>query len=73
MTRFVPDITDVLLAARFLDGKIRKTPCEMSPALEERTGRQVALKWENQQICASFKVRGALNKMFSLNEKEKEA
>jgi len=73
MTRFVPDITDVLLAARFLDGKIRKTPCEMSPALEQRTGRQVALKWENQQICASFKVRGALNKMFSLTEKEKEA
>ncbi|MEJ2597291.1 MAG: pyridoxal-phosphate dependent enzyme [Anaerolineales bacterium] len=30
------------------------------------------LKWENRQLTGSFKVRGALNKILSLSEREKE-
>lgn len=66
-----PTITDVLLAARFLKGRIHRTPTEYSYPLSRRSGAQVFVKWENQQKCRSFKIRGALNKMFSLTEKEK--
>ncbi len=67
-----PRITDVLEARRFLSGRVRKTPIERSDPLSEAAGSSVYLKWENQQICGSFKVRGALNKMFSLGVDEKQ-
>jgi threonine dehydratase len=35
------------------------------------TGAQVCLKLENQQHAGSFKIRGAINKMFSLSEAER--
>lgn len=66
-----PTITDVLLAARFLQGRIHRTPLEYSFPLSEKSGTEVFVKWENQQKCRSFKIRGALNKMFSLSEEEK--
>lgn len=66
-----PTITDVLLAARFLKGRIHRTPTEYSFPFSEKSGAEVYVKWENQQICRSFKIRGALNKMFSLSEEEK--
>jgi len=67
-----PAMSDILLANRFLEGRIRRTPLEKSLQLGEITGGEVFLKWENQQIAGSFKIRGALNKMFSLEEKERE-
>lgn len=67
-----PGITDVLLAYRFLKDRVRHTPIEYSHALSEKTGAEVFIKWENQQICNSFKVRGALNRMYHLSEKERE-
>jgi len=66
-----PCITHVLEARRFLSGRVRKTPLERSAPLSEITCAGVYLKWENQQVCGSFKVRGALNKMFSLGPEEK--
>ena len=66
-----PKITDILLAARFLQGRIRSTPLEYSFPLSEKSGAQVFVKWENYQKCGSFKIRGALNKMFSLSEEER--
>jgi len=47
-------------AAVFLEGRIRHTPVEESPALSERLGVPVWLKLECLQITGSFKVRGAL-------------
>jgi threonine dehydratase len=64
-------ITDILLAARFLNGKIRRTPIEFSPALSSMTGGQVWLKLENQQIAGSFKPRGAFNRMFAMSMEER--
>lgn len=64
-------ITDILLAARFLNGRIRRTPLEYSPALSSVTGAQVWLKLENQQIAGSFKPRGAFNRMFAMSEEER--
>ncbi|MCF7936413.1 MAG: threonine/serine dehydratase [Synergistales bacterium] len=66
-----PTITDVLQARIFLAGRMRHTPTEFSPSLSEGTGREIYLKWENRQICGSFKIRGALNKMYSLTEEER--
>lgn len=66
-----PSITDVLLAARFLRGRIRRTPLERSFPLSDRTGAQVFVKWENQQLTGSFKLRGALNRVCALTEEER--
>ncbi|MDD4364675.1 MAG: threonine/serine dehydratase [Synergistales bacterium] len=67
----VPTITDVLEARRFLRGRVRHTPTELSPSLSDRMGAPIFIKWENHQICGSFKLRGALNRMFSLSEEER--
>ncbi len=66
-----PTITDVLLAARFLRGRVHRTPMEYSFPMSRKSGAEVFVKWENQQMCRSFKIRGALNKMFALTEEEK--
>ena len=67
-----PQFYDVLLAARFLRGRIRHTPTERSEPLSRLSGAEVFVKWENHQICGSFKIRGALNKMFSLSPEDRE-
>ncbi|HYX21126.1 MAG TPA: pyridoxal-phosphate dependent enzyme [Thermoanaerobaculia bacterium] len=53
------DMRLVLEARRALDGRIRRTPIEPSPALSERAGVPVFLKLENLQLTGSFKIRGA--------------
>ncbi len=50
---------------------IKRTPLEPSPALSELTGAKVYLKWENEQLTGSFKLRGALNKLRALSPGEK--
>ena len=67
-----PTVTDVLKAYKFLHGKVRHTPTEYSPKLSEIAGAPIYIKWENQQIRGSFKLRGALYKMNSLNDEERE-
>jgi threonine dehydratase len=53
-------------AARRLQGRVRRTPLEVAPALSMSVGVEVLLKLENQQRTGSFKVRGALNAIASL-------
>lgn len=66
-----PGITDVVKAYRFLKNRVRHTPTEYSFPLSEICGAPVYMKWENQQICGSFKLRGALYKMNSLSPEER--
>jgi threonine dehydratase len=47
------------------------SPCPRSAAISETTGYPVFLKFENLQRTGAFKERGALNKLLSLNEKER--
>ena len=47
------------------------TPCLHSRTLSEITGAQVYLKFENHQFTASFKERGALNKLLSLTPEQR--
>ncbi len=47
-------------------GSVLDTPCLHSRTLSEITGAEVYIKFENLQFTASFKERGALNKLLSL-------
>lgn len=68
----IPTITDILIARKMLWGKVRHTPLEYSFPLSALTGAHVYLKLENQQHANSFKIRGAINKMYALSEAERE-
>lgn len=74
MTDNLPiSIDDVRSAAKALDGQIERTSLRRSRTLSEITGADVWIKFENRQFTASFKERGALNKLSSLSDDEKEA
>ncbi len=61
-------IDDIRAAAKAIHGHVVDTPCLHSRTLSEITGAQVYLKFENHQFTASFKERGALNKLLSLDK-----
>jgi threonine dehydratase len=64
-------IGDIRAAASRLRGEIIDTPCMPSRTLSAMTGCEVFLKFENLQFTASFKERGALNKMAQLTDVER--
>src|SRR5512145_3125995 len=64
-------LQDVLAAAGALGGNIVHTPCLHSRTLSDITGAQIYLKFENHQFTASFKERGALNKLLSLTSEQR--
>ena len=59
---------DIEAAAKRLTGQVLDTPCVESKTLGQIIGAQVFLKFENLQFTASFKERGALNKLATLIE-----
>ena len=59
---------DIEAAAGRLAGQVLDTPCVESRTLGQIAGCQVFLKFENLQFTASFKERGALNKLLALVE-----
>ncbi|MCW5638227.1 MAG: threonine ammonia-lyase [Rubrivivax sp.] len=58
-------------AAERLAGQVVRTPCLHSRTLSALCGCEVYLKFENHQFTASFKERGALNKMAQLSASER--
>jgi len=66
-------LSDIQAAAKVIDGHVVNTPCMHSRTLSEITGAEVYLKFENHQFTASFKERGALNKLASLTSTEKQS
>lgn len=68
---YEPTFQNVVKAYRFLKTKVRHTPTEFSYPLSETAGVPVYIKWDNQQLCGSFKIRGALYKMNSLTDGER--
>jgi threonine dehydratase len=62
---------DIRAAARRISGAVEQTPLVHSRTLSRLTDAQVFLKFENLQFTASFKERGALNKLLSLSEAER--
>jgi threonine dehydratase len=65
-------LDDIKAAAKRLDGHIERTPCRYSMTLSAITGAQVWVKFENLQFTASYKERGALNKLLLLSADEKQ-
>ncbi len=59
-------------AAARLAGQVQDTPCLESRTLSEITGATVFLKFENLQFTASFKERGALNRLMQLDADARE-
>jgi len=64
-------LPDIEAAARRLAGQVLDTPCVESRTLSQITGAQVFLKFENLQYTASFKERGACNKLTLLTPEER--
>jgi threonine dehydratase len=64
---------DVRDAARLIEGQVLRTPCAPSRVLSKLTGAEVWLKFENFQFTASFKERGAVNKLARLSDAERSA
>src|SRR6185437_1128995 len=60
-------LKDIEAAAKVIEGQVVRTPCLHSRTLSEVTGAEIYLKFENHQFTASFKERGALNKLTSLD------
>ncbi len=70
----VPDevsIEDIRAAARNIRDAIERTPTYHSRTLSKITHCEIYLKFENLQFTASFKERGALNKLLSLSAAER--
>lgn len=65
------ELSDIKAAqTRFAD-HLTPTPCKYSRALSDLTGAKLYLKFENLQFTASFKERGALNRMLQLSAAER--
>ena len=62
---------DIDAAAARLSGQVLDTPCVESRTLSQLTGCRVFLKFENLQYTASFKERGACNKLSQLSTEER--
>ena len=64
-------LDDIKAAAARLDGHIERTPCRRSRTLSQITGAEVWVKFENMQFTASYKERGALNRLLQLSQAER--
>jgi threonine dehydratase len=64
-------LDDVEAASRRLMGNIVDTDCDWSRTLSDILGCKIWLKFENQQFTASFKERGALNRLSLLSPAER--
>ena len=64
---------DVAAARERIAGQIVATPCLRSQTLSDITGAELWLKFENLQYTASFKERGALNKLARLSPRQRRA
>ncbi len=67
------DIASIQTARENLRGQVLKTPFTLSRTLSDIFGAEIWLKFENLQFTASFKERGALNRMLTLSDEERRA
>src|ERR1051325_847947 len=66
-------IEDVRRAEKAIAGAVSPTPAIRAAALSDLTGCEVFLKLETLHPTGSFKERGALNKLLSLDESGRKA
>lgn len=73
VTAQFPQYKDIQSATKRIQGLVVQTPCVRSETISNKYGTQIWLKFENLQFTASFKERGALNKLLCLTDMEKQA
>ena len=61
-------LSDIQAAAAAIAGAVVRTPTRHSRTLSDIAGCEIWLKFENRQFTASFKERGALNFLLSLDD-----
>jgi threonine dehydratase len=64
-------LEDVRAAQTRIAEQLSNTPCLHSRTLTQLTGAQIYIKFENLQFTASFKERGALNRLLQLTHDER--
>lgn len=64
-------LTDIQAAQTIIAGRVLRTPMLPAPRLSELTGADIFVKYENLQVTNSFKERGALNKLASLDSEQR--
>jgi threonine dehydratase len=64
-------LEDIRAAAGRIAGHVERTPCRYSRTLSQITGAEVWVKFENLQFTASYKERGALNRLSRLTDEER--
>ena len=71
MKNLVNNIIAANQRIKAVDGGVRETPLDCSGIFSDRTGVSFLLKGEHLQRTGSFKMRGAMNKVLSLNEEDR--
>ncbi len=70
---YIPDFSDVCAAHERIAPWIHRTPVLTSTTFDQMTGAELLFKCENFQKAGAFKVRGATNAVFGLDESQAEA
>lgn len=65
-------LADVQRAQSVIKDLVKETPLIHIPSISSQMGIEVHFKAENLQRAGSFKIRGAINKIYSLSEEEKQ-
>jgi threonine dehydratase len=65
-------LKDIEEAKIRLKNVIQYTPLNLAPILSEQLNANIYLKKENLQLTGSFKIRGAFNKLSTLNKQEQQ-
>ncbi len=68
---YFPSLENIQKAAKNLKGVANKTPLNLNQNLSKEFNANIFFKREDLQVVRSYKIRGAYNKMSSLNDNEK--
>jgi threonine dehydratase len=71
MDKLPVKLADITNAAKTISGAVIETACNESRTLGEICGCRIWLKFENLQFTATFKERGALNRLNALSPEER--
>ena len=69
--KYFPNINDIIKAKEVIGELISPTPLFKNYRISNEYGANVFLKREDLQIVRSYKIRGALNKIKSITDKER--
>ncbi len=68
---YIPTLDSVKKAAETIRDVVTKTPLQLNATASKKTEANVYLKREDLQLVRSYKIRGAYNKISSLNNEQR--